>query len=472
MRITGLWLLLPGLAASLPAAAATPDVPNVVLILIDDLGAADLQADGAELAETPALDRLRRQGVSFTQAYAPAPICSASRASLLTGRSPARLHFEFVTKPKGSKPPARTVLVQPAFPTSLPLEEVSLAELLAPAGYVTGYLGKWHLNQEEGRYLAHGTTHGPAQQGFAETSEERGSHPYGYAKSRGEPPGPSMPDGVYEPDALTDRAIAFLRDHRADRFFLQLSHYYVHDPVATRCAWLVRKYQEKAARLGQKISDEHIRYAAFVEVMDHLVGRVLTEIDALDLARNTVVIFTSDNGGMPVFTDNGPLRGSKWTLYEGGLRVPLLVRWPEVAPAGAECGVPVIGTDLFPTLAAITRAPRPVDRVLDGVDLSPLLASPTRADVAPRKLLWHFPFYHEPFVRETPASALRDGNLKLVHHYEDERSELFDLSVDPGEAHDLAATLPGETARLRTELLQRLQAMDARMPVRRAMASP
>jgi uncharacterized sulfatase len=433
-----------------------------VLILVDDLGGADLQGGGAVLAETPALDRLRSQGLSFSAAYAPAPICSASRAALLTGRSPARLHFEFVSKPEGSEPPPNTELVQPAFPVDLPLEEISLAELLSPAGYATGYFGKWHLTQANDRYLGHGSTFGPREQGFAETGEERGSHPYGYSDPRQRPTGGCAP-GEYEPDALTDRAIAFLRRHRDERFFLFLSHYYVHDPVNTRCEWLLRKYREKADRLGIETDEALIRYAAFVDVMDYLVGRVLAVLDELGLADDTVVIFTSDNGGAPQYTDNGRLRGSKWTLYEGGIRVPLYVRWPGVTPPGGTSAAPVVGTDIFPTLAEIAGVPVPEDVPLDGVSLRSLLADPS-AGLPRDTLIWHFPFYHPPFVDETPASALRRGRLKLVYHYEGRRTELFDLSSDPGETTNLTFVRSDLAAELRDDLLRRLVAMDARFP--------
>lgn len=454
--LAGALALLAGGAAF----AAKP--PNIVVILADDLGARDLAADGARLAETPALDRLRAQGLAFSAAYAPAPICSASRAALLTGRSPARLHFEFVTKAANAKPPPDTRLIQPAFPIDLPLEEVTIAEVLAPAGYATGFFGKWHLTQANDRYLGHGSTFGPRQQGFAETDEERGSHPYNYPKGRRPPAGDFAP-GDYEPDALTERAIRFLREQREGPFLLFLSLYHVHDPVQTRCAWLLEKYRDKAARLGVEASDAQIRYAAFVDIMDHLAGRVLGAMDELGLGENTVVIFTSDNGGAPHFTDNGALRGSKWTLYEGGIRVPMIVRWPGVTPPGATCATPVIGTDVLPTLAEIAGASVPANRPLDGVSLRGLLADPG-ATLSRESLQWHFPFYHPDFVNETPVSALRRGTLKLVYHYEGPRVELFDLARDPGETTDLSALRPEDAQRLRAELLWELRAVGARFP--------
>jgi uncharacterized sulfatase len=244
---------------------------------------------------------------------------------------------------------------------------------------------------------------------------------------------------------------------------LYLSHYYVHDPLGTRCEWLLQKYREKAVKLGVPADENRIRYAVFVEVMDHLVGRVLDELDELGLAENTLVVFTSDNGGAPQNTDNGAWRGSKWTLYEGGIRVPLFVRWPGVATAGAICAVPVIGTDLFPTFTEAAEAQLPSDRPLDGVSLRPLFEEPKAA--LPREvLLWHFPFYHPTHVNETPVSAMRHGNLKLVHHYENSRNELFDLAVDPGETLDLSGLRTADAQRMEAELLTQLRTMEARLP--------
>ncbi|HEY0946668.1 MAG TPA: sulfatase [Opitutaceae bacterium] len=458
------------LAASLSCAAAerapVPTRPNVVFILADDLGWADLGVYGQTFAETPHLDRLAAQGLRFTHAYAPAPICSASRAAILTGRSPARLHFEFVTKPRGSEPPPGTKLVQPPFPENLPLEEITLAEALAPAGYTSGFFGKWHLTEQHNRYLGHGDTFGPRQQGFAVTSEERGSHPYNYPAGGKKNPGfGDFAPGEFAPDALTDEAIDFLRKQRGrsgEPFLLFLSHYYVHDPVHTRCRWLLDKYRAKARRLGRVLDDDHLRYAAFVDTMDHLVGRVLTALDELGLAENSLVIFTSDNGGHPRFADNG-LRGSKWTLYEGGVRVPWLVRWPGVVPAGGTSDVPIVGTDLLPTLCELAGVPAPADRALDGTSLLALFAG-AATTLGRDMLVWHFPFYHPWFVGTTPVSSLRRGDLKLLYFHEDQRAELYDLAADPQEQHDLAAARPDDAATLRTALFERLRAAGARLP--------
>lgn len=452
------------LLALLPAGAVAAP-PNIVFILADDLGMSDLGVYGQKLAETPHLDRLAQQGMRFTQAYAPAPICSASRAALLTGRTPARLHFEFVTKDPKAEHPAGTALQEPPFPVDLSLAEVTLAEVLGPAGYASGFFGKWHLTQANDRYLGHGETFGPRQQGFDTASETRGSHPYSYLPegSKGVPPFGALAPGEFAPDALTDEAVDFLRSNRDRRFLLYLSHYYVHAPVHTRSEWLFKKYRAKAARLDLPVSDGQIRYAAMIETMDHLVGRVLTALDELGLTENTLVVFTSDNGGHPHYVAGDPLRGGKWTLYEGGVRVPLLVRWPGRTAAGAVSETPVTGTDFFPTFCEAAGATPAGDRSRDGLSLVPLLAGRSRT-LARDTLTWHFPYYHPWVVGTKPVSAIRRGGLKLLYFYEDRRAELYDLRADPGEQRDQAAARPQEAAELLAQLQAELTAQGARLP--------
>ncbi|MDO8542289.1 MAG: sulfatase [Opitutaceae bacterium] len=474
--------LLPLLAwATAAFAADSASRPNVVVIVADDLGWRDLRCYGSAWHDTPHLDRLAREGMRFTHGYAAAPICSASRVALLTGRSPARLGFEFVTKEPTAKPPAGHPLRVPPYPLNLALEETTLGELLGGAGYATGYFGKWHVSQHHNGYLNWSPTHSPLQQGYAEGEQEFGSHAYGDATRPASEKGP-LPRGDYGPDALTDKAIAFLRAHRADTrpFYLHLSHYYVHTPIRTRAAWLVEKY---AARLPAGADPRRAVYGAMVEILDHLVGRVLTTLDELGLARNTLAVFTSDNGGHPEFAANGPLRGSKWNVYEGGVRVPWVVRWPGRVRAGATSDVPFIGTDLLPTLAAATGAALPRDVTLDGRNVLPLWLG-QRLDKADteRALVWHFPYYHpetgfakaraaigvDDFaVSQTrPQSALRVGDWKLVHFYEGNRDELYRLSTDPSEQTDLAAQEPAKARELRARLERELRAAGARLPQR------
>lgn len=482
--VTRLLLTVALFAAALPAsraAAAPARRPNIVVILADDLGWRDLHCAGSAWHDTPHLDRLAAQGTRFTAGYAAAPICSASRVALLTGRSPARLGFEFVVKEPTAKAADRHVLTPPPYPRDLPLAETTIAEILRPAGYTTGYLGKWHVSQHNNGYLNWSATHGPLQQGYSEGDQEFGSHPYGDPTRPASERGP-LPVGDYGRDALTDRAVAFLRAHARDAqpFYLHLAHYYVHSPVRTRAQWLVDKY---AARLPAGADPRRAAYAAMVETLDHLVGEVLHSLDDLGLADNTLVIFTSDNGGNPEFSANGPRRGSKWNVYEGGLRVPWIVRWPGRVPSGVTSDAPFIGTDLLPTLAAAADVALPSALTLDGRNVLPLWSG--RGPGAPatdRAFVWHFPYYHpetkfaqsrprigvDDFgISQTfPQSAIVLGDWKLLHFYEDNRDELYRLSADPSEQTDLSLREPQRARDLRARLDSDLRAMAARFPTK------
>ncbi len=463
------------------AASGSSVQPNIVFILADDLGWTDLRCYGSPWHDTPHLDRLAREGTRFTNGYAAAPICSASRAALLTGRSPARLGFEFVTKLPTAKRPAGHPLVGPPYPLNLPLAEVTLGELLGGAGYATGYFGKWHVSEHHGGYLGWSPTHGPLQQGYAEGDQEFGLHPYGYVAN---PAAKStrLPAGDFGRDPLTERAIAFLRARRSSPFFLHLAHYYVHDPIHSRAPWLVEKY---AARLPAGADPRRAEYAAMIETLDHLVGQILHALDELGFAENTLVVFTSDNGGHPQYAANGPLRGSKWNVYEGGVRVPWIVRWPGRVPTGATSEAPFIGTDLLPTLAAVAGAKLPGGVTLDGRNVLPRWrGEPTAPADRERAFVWHFPYYHpetgfaqaRPTIgvddfaisQTRPQSAIRAGEWVLLHFYEDDRDELYHLPSDASEQRDLAAREPARARELRRRLDDHLRAVGARLPTRSA----
>lgn len=466
-----LGVLLYGLLIS-PAAAKPP---NIVLILTDDLAWSDLCCYGHPFHETPNIDRLAREGMRFTEAYAPAPICSASRAAILTGKFPARLNFEFVTKNESGGQTLKVPLQSPPFTLDLPLEEITLGEALKTAGYETGFFGKWHVSRHHKGYLGWSPTHGPKKQGFDKGDGDFGSHPYAYRANRELKKQP-LPDGTYPEDALTDKALAFLKEARDRPFFLYLSQYYVHDPVHSRCEWLIEKYQKKLP------GDKHpIRasYAAMVETLDHLMGRVLEAIDRAGLKDDTLVVFTSDNGGHPNYTTNAPFRGSKWNLYEGGIRVPFLVRWPGRVKPGAERREVVHGCDLFPTVCAAAEIARPAGE-RDGVSLLPLLKNPAGDLEREKPLVWHFPYYHPEkrfaqsptrigvgdFVtsQTRPHSAIRQGDWKLIQFYEDDRVELFDLMSDTSEQNDLANKKPEIADRLKRRLSGELKRAKARFP--------
>lgn len=461
-----------GLAAS---AKARDPRPNIIVLLADDLGWRDLACTGHEHHRTPNLDRLAREGLVFTSAHAAAPICSASRAALLTGRSPARLKYEFVPKFNAGRQQGPWPMITPDYPTELPSSTPMVASLLKNAGYATAFAGKWHLNRHQGHYLGWRPGHGPDSFGFGRSYDDFGAHPYGYGKGKPAPvEGEAFPD-----DSLTSRAVDFILQEHDRPFLLWLSFYHVHDPFHSPCVDRVAWHRSK---LPKDADPKRAHYAAMVETLDHEVGRVLGAVDASGKAGDTLVLFTSDNGGHPEVSANGPLRGSKWNLYQGGLRVPLLVRWPGTVKPGTTCGEALIGSDLAATVldaAGLDSAP-----ALDGRSFLPLLkGAPPDSSWRERVLFWHFPFYqpetgfekarqitgiNDFAVSQTrPQAAVRRGDWKLVHHFETGRDELFNLAADPSEANNLHETEAGLAADLRKELERRLTEADARLPRRK-----
>lgn len=467
------WCMLFCLLWASPSRAKSP---NVVLILADDLGWSDLGCQGHPWLETPRLDALAAEGVRFTQAYAAAPICSASRAALLTGKTPASLHFEFVTKDEAGFQKIPAPLLAPPYPTDLPLEEITIAELLRDAGYQTAFFGKWHLNRHHQRYLGWSPTYGPKAQGFAVAEEDFGSHPYGYRKGGQDRSFLDLPEGAFVPDGVTQRAVDFLKGGHDRPFFLMVSHYYVHDPIHTRLKWLHDRY---IARIPANHPRREIlaHYGAMVTTLDHHVGEVLDALDENGLADSTYVVFTSDNGGHPNYAGNAPLRGNKWNLYEGGIRVPLILRAP-AAQGGVVVDTPVWAPDLFPTFAALANAEAPVREA--GRSLLPLIERSEPAEALPdRRMTWHFPFYHPEkgfegapesigiddgvTAKTRPHSAIREGNWKLLHFYEEDRDELYDLNS--GENEDQFGSHEDKGKELRRRLLNELDLSSARLPI-------
>ena len=428
------FLILSGSTAEYSPApsGATTSKPNIVLFYIDDLGWKDVGFNGSRYYETPHIDRLASEGIIFTDAYANAPNCAPSRASLMTGLyTPRHKIYTVGSSARGREEDRRMVPV--ANTTDLALDYVTLAEALKEAGYATGHFGKWHL----GRTGFH-----PEDQGFDVnvggyfSGSPRGGHfsPYN------NPALADGPEGEYLTDRLTDEALAFVSVNAERPFFLYLAHYAVHTPIQAKMD-LTAKYADKPPDGGQ----ENPVYAAMIESTDQSVGRVLDRLEALGLDDDTVVIFYSDNGGAMQATSNEPLRGHKGMLYEGGIRVPLAVRWPaRIAPGRVE-STPVIGIDLYPTLLEIAGAERR-DQQLDGVSLLPLF---TGADsLSARSLFWHFPAYLEmprrfggPW-RTTPAGAIRRGDYKLIEFFEDGSLELYDLGSDMQETTNLAQSMP------------------------------
>ena len=439
------WLWLPLVCWGTVARADETDRPwNVVFILADDLGWADLGCYGNRFHETPHLDRLASQGVRFTDAYAACPVCSPTRASVLTGKYPATLNLtDFI--PGHLRPWAR--LVPPRFNQQLPLEEQTIAEVLKPRGYVSGAFGKWHLG---------GRPFFPDRQGFDSFVVASGRH---FAPRFRTVPPHKVAAGTPQADFLTQEAIDFMRRNRNRPFFVYLSYYLVHIPLEAQKK-RIAYYQRKKKPEG---GVNNPVYAAMVESLDRNVGRVLAELERLKLAERTVVIFTSDNGGLrqrfdgqgPLVTSNAPLRDEKGSLYEGGIRVPAIVRWPGQVTPGRTCRVPICSIDWLPTVAQIAGAKAP--RV-DGVSLVPVLRGEEhlRRDA----LYWHYPHYHHTH----PAGAIRWGRYKLIEYYEDGRLELYDLQTDLSERRNLAQEKPKLAWFLRHKLDRWRAAVGARMP--------
>jgi len=433
-------------STGLPSAEARP--PNIVLFLIDDLGWKDLGCQGSTYYRTPHIDRLAREGVRFTDAYAACAVCSPTRAALLTGKYPARLLLTDWL-PAGRWDP-RARLREGRLVRSLPVEEVTLAEALREGGYRTASIGKWHLGSEPFSLPQH---HGFDVNVGGNAHGAPGSYFHPYAGNWSVPATGQRATwnvledghpGEYLTDRLTEEAVAFIRASKDVPFFLYVPHYGVHTPIQAKpgAAAPYEKVPE-AQRQGQP------DYAAMVESIDDSVGRVVATLAELGLERDTLVIFTSDNGGFYKATSNAPLRANKGAYYEGGIRVPLIIKWPGVAAPGLVVHEPVISTDIYPTcLAAAGLPPRPHQH-LDGVNLGPLLRG--TGGLAPRSLFWHYPHYNE-HPSSLPSSVIRKGSWKLIETFDPEKIELYDLAADLGEAHDRAAAEPGRVEELRAEL--------------------
>ena len=453
------WLLSLLLTCTACAPSQSPTPPNIVLIYADDLGWRDLTVQGSSYYETPNIDRLATEGIRFTDAYANAPNCAPSRAALMSGQYAPRTGIYTVAS-AARGPAEERALLPVENETTLDLDVVTIAEVLSAAGYATGHAGKWHLGGEG--FL-------PEDQGFTWSiaGNEAGAPPdYFYPYARGDRRVPGLEDGAegeYLPERLVDESIGFIDRSQDSPFFLYLSHYTVHTPIQAR-EEITERYRAKAPSNGH----ENPTYAAMIESLDQGVGRILDALEERGLSDNTVVIFASDNGGFGPVTSMAPLRGSKGMLYEGGIRTPLIMRWPDEIEPGATSATPVIGVDLYPTLAELAGAPLPDTQPLDGVSLLPTLMR--SGDVPERDLIWHFPAYLEAdrsvadTWRTTPASALRRGPYKVIHFFEDDRWEVYDLTSDESETNDLAGARPELTEALRSGLQTWWTDIDAFVP--------
>ncbi|NLY00249.1 MAG: sulfatase [Rhodopirellula sp.] len=433
-------------------------VPNIILILADDLGYTDLGCFGSKYYETPNIDRMAAEGMKFTSGYTCGPNCQPTRAAMMSGQYGPRTgvytvggidRFNWQSRPL--RPVNNVVKLAP--------EKVTIAEAIQNAGYATGMFGKWHLGEDP--------EHHPLCQGFEEAIVSMGVH-FNFKTN----PKTDDPQGDYLADFLTDRALDFIRRHRDGPFLLYLPHFAVHVPLQAKQRW-IEHFQSKAPVGGHC---DPI-YAGMIASVDESVGRVLALLDELRLSDNTLVIFSSDNGGVGGYeregirgksiTDNAPLKGGKGMLYEGGIRVPCIFRWPGRIAFGTVCDEPINSVDLYPTLLAAARAKPPENYPLDGAGYMDLLIGGPRR---PRKpLFWHFPGYLGSGAgtwRTTPAGAIRAGDWKLLEFFEDGRLELYNLKDDIGEMKNLAAAQPDKVNELHAQLIAWRSEINAPMPIK------
>jgi arylsulfatase A-like enzyme len=436
----------------LAADAPTPKPYNVVLILVDDMGITDLGCYGSKFFESPNVDQLAREGVRFTESYSSCTVCSPTRAALLTGKYPARLHItDWI--PGEDHPKAKLKI--PDWKKYLPLEEITLAEQLKASGYATISIGKWHLTPglKEGDEAYY-----PDKQGFdINIGGYHRGQPASYFSPYHNPMLPDGPKGEFLTDREAAEAVKFIEANKDKPFFVYLPHYAVHDPLGGKPEYIA-KFKAKAATMPES-KQHNATYAALVKSVDDALGTIRAALKRLTLDDHTIVIFTSDNGGKVAYTDNSPYRVGKGSAYEGGVRVPLIVYWPNVTKPGTLENTPVISHDLYPTVLSMTGV-KPLQSLVDGADLTPLIKSGTKLDRD--ALYWHYPHYHGG--GSTPHSAIRSGDYRLVHFYEDNHDELYKLAEDAGESADLASKEPERTKSLRERLDAWLKTVDAQLP--------
>jgi len=439
-------------ASVLGAAPVRRRPPNLVLILADDLGYTDLGVYGSPLYETPNIDRLAREGLRFTNAYAACPVCSPTRASIMTGKYPARLGVTNFLGGKHPLPYSKLIGVEQE--QQLALSETTIAESLKAAGYATGHFGKWHLG---------GPGYGPDKQGFDTVfGAQAGVASYFYPGWAGKDPKIDGTPGEYVTDRLGDEAARFVRQNRERPFFAYLPHFAPHVPVEGKPD-LVKKYQAKL-RPGLRHNDPG--YAAMIESLDQNVGKVLDAIESSGIVNDTIVLFTSDNGGLSApewllkpTTSNWPLREGKGHLYEGGIRIPLILRGPGVRRGAVDNSV-VCSVDYFPTFNQLAGRPASANAGIDGRSFVPLLGAARQ--LPERPLFWHYPHYSNQLGR--PGAAIRVGDFKLIRFYEDNHVELYHLKEDIGEQKNLAQAFPEKARELEQKLDVWLKEVKAKFP--------
>jgi len=456
--------------------------PNFIFILVDDLGWTDLGCYGSTFYETPNIDQLASEGTRFTNAYAACPVCSPTRASIMTGKYPARINLTdwIPGRQQYTGPQPCDKLIPKDFELEMKQEEITIAEALKEAGYKTFFAGKWHLGQD--------SIYWPEYQGFDinkggwSTGWPQGGYFSPYVNPRLE----SGPEGEHLTDRLTSESIQFLESVNDDPFLLYLSFYAVHTPLQAK-EELIRKYEKKADNLGlnqieQTISDKewikkappqgtfverivqaHPTYSGMIETLDINVGRILDKLEELDLEEHTIIFFMSDNGGLATAegspTSNLPLRAGKGWLYEGGILEPMVIKWPGSANTGKTCDVPVISTDFYPTILEMAGLDLMPGQHMDGVSLVPLLEGDETIDERP--IFWHYPHYSNQGGK--PGAVVRLGKYKLIEFFEDNKVELYDLESDIGEQNNLSDEMPDKVSELLEILHNWQKEVDARM---------
>jgi arylsulfatase A-like enzyme len=439
-------LLLLSITATLSLAPMVSDgaeKPNIIYFNADDLGVMDVGFMGRKEYRTPNLDRLAAEGMVFTEAYAPAANCAPSRAACISGQYAARHGVYTVGRSERGDSSDRKII--PIENTRhLPDENVTMAEALKAGGYKTIHLGKWHLGDDpktQGFDINIGgwSSGGPYDGGYFSPFKEVGPmHRFNDL----------YPKGTHRCDIFADQAVKFMRANKKKPFFMYMSYYAVHAGFEA-VPGMVEKYKG--------VEGIHAKYASMIEKMDESIGKIVAELDRLGLKKNTLVLFTSDNGGMRHVSTQAPYRSGKGSYFEGGIREPLLVRWPGTVKAGTTCDVPVIGIDIYPTFLDAAELDAPDGKILDGASLMPLLTQ--KGAFSDRAIYWHFPIYlqgyagegddaHDPIFRTRPGSAMRYGNWKLHEYFEDGRLELYDLNADIGERKNIATEMPEKAREL------------------------
>lgn len=440
-----------------PSTGLAAEKPNVVLIFVDDLGWMDIGCYGNKFVETPHIDRLASEGVRFTDFYASGAVCSPTRCALQSGQNQARIGI--TAHIPGHWRPFERVQT-PLTTMALPPETVTIAEALKQAGYRTGYIGKWHLGND--------SFTSPASQGYDFAAEINGPHFAGKYRSKRKDLKPKP--GQYRTEFEADLAVRFIKESASDPFFLMVSPFAVHIPLGAMSD-KVAKYRAKA---GKDVDNHlpHPIYAAMIEHVDDMVGRIMDQLRTSGVDDDTMVIFTSDNGGLYRRYDyrpaadrtvavQTPLRGEKGTLFEGGIRVPLIIRYPNGGAKGVTCDQPTISHDFYATLVDLAEGDLPENQVNDGQSLLPLVKDPT-ASLDRDALYWHYPHYHHG----RPASAIRMGDWKLIDYLDGTDEQLlFNLNNDLSETKDLAASNPGRARQLHARLKLWRRMVGARMPI-------